>query len=430
MAIPNTRVARRLAVSLENEDGEELENEVMVDGEETVEGKMAEVDEAEAEVETEEEAGEELEEAAEGLESIANQIEASLEDGGLTPGEAVYMNIAVESYTNRLGIAAPIVASQESFGGSSDRLTSTQVSLEGLKEIVSQIWDKIKELWASLVRKLAEWYLKIFDAAPKLRKKAEAIQKKASDTSGNAKEDKIKVGGVAKKLHVGGKVGDLKKASEAVASNAANRSKETVKWVNDFATIIEGIANKPGTVEKLEADVAVPAVKNGNDDRFGKDMNVELESTLPGGKAYYQAIAKSGNAFEQIRSYRVGMIDASKKDVSVDTDQEIKTLSLGDIDKICDNVIKIANAVENYKREWEERKKAVKNLEKAGDKAEKSSKGDDLKQEQSAMIRQAVRAAGNYGKVCLRDGSDVASYSLTTGKALLAVCQKSLSQYK
>jgi len=101
-------------------------DEVVVDNSDSLDEAVEEVAEAEVAVDEEQQKVDELEEAAAGLESIQNLLREAQQTGGLTKQAATMATIAVESYTARLGLDEPVMASLESFGGSSTRLAATK----------------------------------------------------------------------------------------------------------------------------------------------------------------------------------------------------------------------------------------------------------------------------------------------------------------
>ena len=135
-----SKVALRLGIGLESEGADDVVEDLR--GDDTVEGEMLEVQEAASDVQLDEEAVEELEEAAEGLEAIALSLESEMANGGLDPQAAQFAAHAIDAHTKRLGVSSSIVPSMESFGGASGKLQGTQVSLEGLKDILAKIWAK------------------------------------------------------------------------------------------------------------------------------------------------------------------------------------------------------------------------------------------------------------------------------------------------
>lgn len=427
-----SRVAQRLGLRLGLEsDGGEYNEDAVLGGEDTVEGELLEVEAAQEEAEGEAEAIDELEEAADGLGEVAEDVEASMEDGGLSPQAARFMQHAVESYTNRLGVAAPVVTSMESFGGTSGRLSATQVSLEGIKEFLKEIWAKIKSLIMSLFAKAKNLWIKLFDAAGKLAKRAEAIKKKARDTSGTASEKKIEVN--LKPIHLGGKAPN----PVAAAKQLKDLVDDNIKAKNEaYVNIAETLANllgdwSPANQAIFSSVKALPLTGFRVDKRFGDNVQVETSGELPGGRMMVESMPANAKQFlEQIAGSRGYITDFAEKSKDVDTG-DINTMSLGDIENVCDSIESLANKIIDYRKGWEKRSKAQSALVTAGDKLEKSTgKDDELTAEQKSQVRMLVRGANNI--VRLQSGVIDASsaYAVSTSNALLNVAAKSLAQYK
>lgn len=427
-----SKVALRLGIGLESEGADDVVEDLR--GDDTVEGEMLEVQEAAADVQLDEEAVEELEEAAEGLEAIALSLESEMANGGLDPQAAQFAAHAIDAHTKRLGVTSSIVPSMESFGGASGKLQGTQVSLEGLKDILAKIWAKIKSMLQSVKRKLKEYWLKMFDAAPKLVKRAEAIQKKAQGTTGTAKEKTVK--GPLKALHIGGKAPNLVKALGDVqgelVQDGKEASKAAIKASDMMASIMEGVASKPEEIDGADAKLNGLGIAKGGSalKRFGEGMEGELGQELPGGKAFYTVHASDDSAVRRMATLRAGIADHAEKAKDVESTGDFSVLSLNDIDKVCDIVIKLGNNIVDYKRDWEAREKALAKLEKAGDKLAKSGKGDDLSSEQQGKVKKLMAAASNMGKSGFTGAEAAQGYVMNTARAALSVCEKSLSQYK
>jgi hypothetical protein len=432
-----SRVAQRLGLRLGLEsEGEEYNEDAVLNGEDTVEGELLEVAEAQEEVEGDEEAIDELEEAADGLGEVAETVEASMEDGGLSPQAARFMQLAVESYTGRLGVDAPVVTSMESFGGTSGRLSATQVSLEGIKEFLKEIWAKVKSLIMSLRAKAKNLWLKLFDTSAKLAKRAEAIKKKAQSTTGSASEKKIEVN--LKPIHLGGKAptsmtGALEAVSQLVKAQLGASNDEIVKDMAKRADKLEQAANDPAayTPDVASTTGFSSTYKTSSDKRFGDNVAVLLSDELPGGRMLARTIPSTAKTADEVYAARRGYFTSfSEKEKEVDT-AEVNTLALSDIEKVCDICIEIASRITDYRKGWEKREKEQNEIVKAGDKLEKTSaKDDELPTDKKTAIRNVVRAANAQSRfvVGVIDGS--ATYAITTANAFLNVAAKSLAQYK
>ena len=223
----------RLVAAMEDQ----VDEVIQVPGEEDASGQAAVT--AQLQVNDDMAKGQELqaaiEDADEGagdLEALGDVVDSSLAGDapqGLTEDGAEMLQTAVESIDRRLGISmGPSVPSLESFGSKSSRIMATRIAGES-------IWDKIKAIWVAIIKglktlwaKLKGYYKNLFDAATKLKNRAEGLLKKVNDNRGTKSEDKFTNAAVARGFEIGGSF------SEANVSTIVGNHKEIVSGINDF----------------------------------------------------------------------------------------------------------------------------------------------------------------------------------------------------
>lgn len=175
------------------EDDALFDTELVVSPDETVEQEIAETAEAFAESEQGSDDVQELGDISEGLESIVASMEACMEDGGLTPQAALFMQHAVNGYTRRLGLSASsITPSMESFGGASGQAAATTISMEGVGETLKKIWLAIKNAVSKAIQAVRNFFAKIFGGVAKLKQRSDALKKAVNDLTDD-KGGKMKV---------------------------------------------------------------------------------------------------------------------------------------------------------------------------------------------------------------------------------------------
>ena len=175
------------------EDDELFDTELVVSPDETVEQEIAETAEAYGEAEQGSDDVTELGDISEGLESIVASMEAAMEDGGLSPQAALFMQHAVNGYTRRLGLdASQITPSMESFGGASGQAAATTISMEGVGETLKKIWVAIKNAVSKAIAAVRNFFAKIFGGVAKLKQRSDALKKAVADIS-EEKGGKMKV---------------------------------------------------------------------------------------------------------------------------------------------------------------------------------------------------------------------------------------------
>ena len=99
------------------------------------------------------------------LDEVADTIEESAENGGMTPDAAKMAEVAVESIMRRQGmsLAYKPIASLESFGSTSSRMSATKLSLESVKEKSKELWSRFTKFISVLATKTSEYIKNVFN---------------------------------------------------------------------------------------------------------------------------------------------------------------------------------------------------------------------------------------------------------------------------
>lgn len=222
---------------------------------------LADQAEAEGEVKEVEETHDQLKRAADSLESIALSMESALNDGGLHPQAAKFMQIAVESQLNAIGVEQPVIPSLESFGGMSARMRATQVSLEGIKETIAKVWEQIVAILKKLRDAAIAFFKRVFTSVGRLRDYLEALEKKLETTGDKTSTIELVVpAALANRLAIGEKLPrDLAGAIEdivAVALDSTEFDKEVAEQLKkDHDAVVDAVATG-------DAEAAAKIMKN------------------------------------------------------------------------------------------------------------------------------------------------------------------------
>lgn len=229
-----------------------------VDASNTVEA--AAIDAAEVEQPVIEETNEELEtldDSAESLEAYLDFIKEAKQNGGMDKNTAKAVKIGLDNAlrplgTNSADFLGMSKASLESFN-TSRRLNQT-VSLENsITEALKSVWEAIKRGINKLITYVRDWWLKNFDVAIRIKKRAEKIKSKANETNGAAKEKKIDVPNI-KQLHISKKapttaqitssIEDVRKLFEgSVKDRVADSYRDVADGCVEMVDKIEAIFN-------------------------------------------------------------------------------------------------------------------------------------------------------------------------------------------
>lgn len=399
---------------------------VIEGGDDSMEAELLDTQAAQTEVSNTEEAVEELEEVHAGLESIARELQTSVQDGGLNGQAAQYLQLATEAYTVRLGMEQRMIPSLESFGGTTDKLAATKISLEAVKDTIRKVWDAILRTIRRIRAMIKNFFLRVFNAAGKIKQRAEALKAQASKVSGNAKEGEIDVGGAASALAVGGNfpsnlAGEMNVCVSLADDIFTSFHDKMVNACNAFATGLSGAGTEAeklaGLIDGFSPELPsdMKAAESSEEGVLARES-----SELPGGKALYIAVRAKNGA--KAKPFEVNIVEKSK---AGNVKSTISTLTGADVVKVCDAVIKIAGSIEAYKSKWQTAEGAVNNLTRAGDaftkKVEGGAGGENAAQTARVInvLTQSVDAAQ----------SKLSGYLLGVCKAALAVSERSVKQY-
>jgi hypothetical protein len=126
------------------------------------------------------------------LEKFEEIVEKSVESGeGMSPETAEAVQVGLETIANRLGLPAGAssfrMPSLESFSGTSGRVASSRVALEGIGEMGKKVWNAIKrlaarfkELWFKFVNAIKKLYNNRIGHIESVIAKAKELKKKGA----------------------------------------------------------------------------------------------------------------------------------------------------------------------------------------------------------------------------------------------------------
>jgi hypothetical protein len=381
---------------------------------------------------------------ASALEEIAEAMEPAVADGtGMDPVGAGVAEVAVEAFLNRLGMTRTNSPKLESFQNGSSRHTATRLAMEGIKEEAQKIWDAIKKALARLIEWAKGYWNKAFGAAEQLGKRAEALAKRAGDTQGTQKSNKVTSDSVAKALHINGSVSSVPAAIGKVKSMAdANLNKNFDALQKEVEANIAS-AEKNGETAGFADEFSAPLPIGGSGSVVSDPTTIGYGASasesvglirgeeLPGGKAdIHYAVIKASKGAEAItaiaaQSHKIDDFDKKRK---VTVKGEFATLSTSDCAKVAETVVEIAGTLKAFRNKSS---KIEAEQKKALDAANKLSKAAES--ETDAGKAKSNKAAGKLLTAQIQQlnqlPSSVMSYSLAVSKAALDAAELSLKQY-
>jgi hypothetical protein len=327
------------------------------DSEDEVESSEEVLDEAGADVDT--------------LEDIKDVLEDAADKGeGIDETAAKIVEITTEAIYARLGFReTKVMGSLESFQNVRSRVTATRMAAETIGDRVSAVWEAIKKFFKDLREKIKELWAKYVTAVGRLKRSAEAMRRKVSQTNGTKKEETFTDKSMASKV--------LNKAGKV---NLETTLRNTIKELEGMATIkdqlIESVEKVNGSIDFKElVSLNAYVVKMGS----GKDISED--QAMVGNKGIKFYVDDSGDkttldVFEAVF------------DNDQDGDTDIEVLDKGKLEGICSDVTKVCNAIA---ASHDRKEKGDKKVEKALDKLAKDKKDKDSARE-ARIVRELLRA--------------------------------------
>ena len=436
---------------------------------------------------------EELDDAKAALEEIYEDMRVSLENGGMSTDTARIANRYVNRTLKRVKMVNPM-PSCEAFGGFGDRYVSTSVAMEGIGDKIKEIWEKIKTWFANMWKNIRIYWQKVWDAAPKLKARAEALRKKADDLGGKTAQDKqFDVGAdIVKKLYgENGKLADVAGLTTAMSSVTTLTTvlfgdyySQALKFAEHYsdklAAVSEPTAANLNAIAlgsgELDSPVSVALSKVGSlaaasepaKAKFAGASEVHATGTLFAGQvvafakynttaavvADAQANANQGGQgnpepangvgsndetgggdtkvadnFKNFALNTVKLMTLAEKTPEV-SEGTYNTMALGEVQKLCDEVIKLCDSIASYRKDWDKAEKVQSKVLRAGDNfsraAGKSSEkgGDDV-----SAANAAIALTKKAGEWIAQPNQSFSRYAMESAKAVLMLCDKSLAKY-
>lgn len=436
---------RPLGVALEEElpaEGEvisaepgvdQLEQDLLETSEDLGEGveNDAQVDEAQA-------ASGEIEDAVE-------VAEASEEKGGLDTVAAESLRILVNSACRRAGISSSgSMPAMESFGQAGRRLSNTRIACEDWKDKIKEIWQKI----VAALKRAWEWVMgywnKFFGSAEKLKKRAEALEKRAKDTTG-APEGELKNLSLAKAIAIGGKPADpgVVGTQMGMLEKLIEEQKTKVQTVVNSASDLAARAEKPDELKNYEykglmggsAGDAYGSAKEG----WGYAVNAELLGGMT--DVTYGPKVKPSNGSEALEaegraSFSIAPFGGKLKEVDQD---ELKIAKPGEAEEIAHGAIKVADAAISFRDSTKKLGDALKKISdaatKAANRAEKEKpEGDAAAQAGQKANKEILKAykeaVAGQTKRLATDPAKVVTFAVRAAAAAVQYGEASMAKYK
>lgn len=419
---------------------------VDLDGTPTPEVDEAEMLEAANEIEAEDDEIEELEEAQATLESLHTLMREDYQNGGMSPESARFAAIAVESISLKYGITAQEAGiSLESYA--EDRNSATIVSMEGVKDFISNIVRTIVEKIKELMKKIADFYHRNLSGAAGLKRRAEALKKKARNTTGTKmKENKLDDKGLFSRLNIGGDAPDAGKIITAIKSLGLATKAEFKE--EDLESTIKGVLVPSNWASETAMESAAGDIKKDLSNKFpapsaGGSLSSSFEiggtSTngtafngnggFPGNKAIGWGVSgtTAANTIVLISRIQAGVFTDNPK-LKADKSIASPALSLSKCEDICDAVIDNMSIVITNAQKKKDGLKVIKVIEKAGNDIIRDI-DDDAAAEQRYAAK-LLNTTTHVYRVIQSGQAQIAGYNMTLCKAALSYAARSINNFE
>ena len=452
-------------IAQESADGQNPEAGVAVPEEETATAAVSEATADAQDVAQEDADAEQLNDEQDELSDVEEAV--AQESEGLTPQAAAMLNIALKNIVGKTH-ANKIIATENYSSSRGAQREAKQIALEGIKETLKRFWDAIKAQLKKFYNKVKSFFVKVFSAARKLGDRAKKLQQKANDTVGTIEEKSFSFG-QTKTIAVDGKYNEpgslttglnnirkwidgnitvkksddyeniIEKAQSAVEKAVKSLGSSGNVTLRDHAGVMKELV-EGGHLSIAPLSTATPEPKLADMFSGGKDSkdSVQMSQSLPGGKAIFKVIAKGDGEItidsltKRVKNSRLilGNDKYNPRDVS---EGDVKTLTTSQIDKVCDDVIEIAETSYTYEKAWEKRDKFQAKLEREIDAIVKDVNSDNEDKNDSRadrIVRDYATAFTTSVRRRTTFESQFISYALNVGSAMLNYSERSLAQHK
>ena len=390
-----------------------------LEGAESLETELLEVQEVVEEGEVQAEQVEEAAEVQEALGEYQEALEQIAAQGGLDRHGARILHIGLEQLCARVGIVATSkpMPSLESFGGTTSRIRATEIAMESVAEVGKKVWESI----IAAIKRAGEW-LKGFwkfltDSNVRLKGRAEKIAAAAKSVSGEAKETEIENAGLAGKT-IPGIVAYSKKVVELLPKAVQDQESEDIPF-------------RAAEVKAAYAGITLSAAEG-----EGEGLETLKSVQMPGGKAVIVQIPTADGvdgalAFARART-TIGLF---KPALAKPTSEKLPVMAAGEVAGVAAAVLEVSKAVDELRAMEKDFDAFVKSLSVgAATFAKQVDLANDAGNAKVVAAKKKLQAAKDiFSRLTTRVSNlpgTVGQYALGTAKAALDYSELSLKAYK
>ena len=390
----------------------------------------------------------EVSDALEDLAVVADGIEEA------TPAEAALVEVAGDMAVAGSDVTPEeIVPAMESYIG-------RRIATETIRETAASIWKSIQDFLKKIWTKIQDFFYKIFGTIPALRRRLKDLEKRADETHGKSlgETKSVKLSTGLNALSIDGKVvknasdiaSGVKTLSESVTYVFSTYIDNTVKRGEMIAKSIESFdpANAAKVAEDLVAELkgtkSGPVPGHGSDDfkRF-PGFATQIGTPMFGNVSLASKNFKEGEnqtdlgRLDRYRRGGVELLATSDKAITLPSDAEVAALSPTEVGNLIGEIDKILTKMEEYQRGAKAKaiQKTRGDLEAASKKAtaafEKAEKSEDVGEKAALPYYKALlNFNASFTRWAQTPAMPLVSQGITSIKAVMMVCEKSLALYK
>lgn len=313
----------------DDSSAEELEDEI--------EDRQDQIEEIEDEIDT-------LEEAKASLEAFHDAFLVSRDEGGVSPQAFKFAKLGLERYADLLPESSQEL-SVESFGGTSDRHTHTQLSIEGFKETIAKLWEAIKKAIQTVLDLAKNQFGQLVVAFGNVGEKAAKVSKLAKALGNKQAPSGATVGLAGQGVLFNYKGAYIAKIADTV-TNAKNAITKFYGDNGPAATLLQAAQVQAFGTKGDEAaltsalvafDKAVPEAADLDD--------IGLITRLPGNTALY--VVTGGGEIAGIK-FIASKFDKDSKFIKAPANAQKPVGSASDVAKRVDEIVKVSGDLGNF----------------------------------------------------------------------------------
>lgn len=391
----------------------------------------------------------EVSDALEDLAVVADGIEEA------TPAEAALVEVAGDMAVAGSDVTPEeIVPAMESYIG-------RRIATETIRETAANIWKSIQDFLKKIWTKIQDFFYKIFGTIPAIRRRLKDLEKRADETHGKSlgETKSVKLSTGLKALSIDGKVvknaseiaGGVKSLSESVTYVFSTYIDNTVKRGEVIAKAIESF--DPASAAKVAEDLvgelrgtkSGPVPGHGGDDLkrfpgFATQIGTPIFGNVSLASKNFKEGSDNQTDLGRLDRYRRGGVEllaTSEKEANLPSDVEIAALSPTEVTKLVGEIETILTKMEEYQRGAKAKaiQKTRGDLEAASKKAtaafEKAEKSEDVGEKAALPYYKALlNFNASFTRWAQTPAMPLVSQGITSIKAVVMVCEKSLALYK